>query len=47
MSAAREAGVDVDRLMKMPMVSHDMKKDESIQVSLSCPECVVGEVIVQ
>ena len=39
-SAAREAGVDVDRLVRMPMVSYGMKKDESVQVNLPCPECV-------
>ena len=40
MSEAREAGVDVDRLVRMPMVSYGMKKDESVQVNLPCPECV-------
>ena len=33
-SAAREAGVYVDRLLRMPMDSHGTKKDESVQVSL-------------
>ena len=38
--AAREAGVDVDGLVKLPMVvSHRLKKDESVQVSLPCLEC--------
>ena len=41
-SAAREAGVDVDRLVKMPMIS--MKKDESVQVDLPCPDCVLLEM---
>ena len=45
MSAAREAGLDVDRLFKLPMVSCDMKKDESAQVNLPCPECVSLEKI--
>ena len=40
MSAAREAGVYVDRLLRMPMDSHGTKKDESVQVSLPCPKCV-------
>ena len=39
-SGAREAGVDVDRLVKLPMVSNDRKKDESVQANLPCPECV-------
>ena len=39
-SAAREAGVDVDGMMKLPMFSPGLKKDESVQVSLPCPECV-------
>ena len=41
-SAAREA-IDVDRIVRMPMISHVMKKDESVQVSLPCPECVLLE----
>ena len=40
-SAAREAGMDVDRIVRMLMISHVMMKDESIQVSLPCPECVL------
>ena len=42
-SAAREAGVDVDGLMKLPMLAHEMKKDVSIQVSVPCPECELME----
>ena len=36
--AAKEAGVDVERLVKMPMMSS--KKDQSVQVDLPCPNCV-------
>ena len=31
--------MDVDGLVKLPMLSVNMKKDQSIQVSLPCPEC--------
>ena len=39
-SAVREAGVDVDGLVRLPMVmSHSLKKDESVQVTLPHFEC--------
>ena len=39
-SPVREAGVDVDGLVRLPMVmSHCLKKDESVQVTLPRPEC--------
>ena len=41
--AAREAGVDVDRLVRLPLVTRDLKKDVSVQVSLPCPDCVALE----
>ena len=41
-SAAREAGVDVDRLVRLPMVTRDLK-DVSVQVSVPCPDCVALE----
>ena len=38
-SPVREAGVDVDGLVRLPMVmSHCLKKDESVQVTLPCSE---------
>ena len=39
MGAAREAGVHVDGLVKLPMLNKAMKKDQSVQVSVPCPEC--------
>ena len=39
-SAAREAGVDVDGLRQLPMLKYDRKQDACVQVSLSCPDCV-------
>ena len=37
-SAAREAGIVVDGLVKLPMLNVEMKKDESVQVSVPCAE---------
>ena len=38
-SAARESGIDVDGLVKLPMLHVEVKKEESVQVSVPCPEC--------
>ena len=36
--AAREAGVDVDGLVKLPMLNEGIKSDQSIQVNIPSPE---------
>ena len=41
--AAREAGVDVDGLVKLPMMNVEVK-DQSVQVSVPCPDCVIREI---
>ena len=43
MSLAREAGVDVDGIVKLPMVVKNGRRDEGVQVSLPCPDCVLLE----
>ena len=36
--AAREVGLDVDGLVKLPMMNVGKKKDQSVQVNVSCSE---------
>jgi hypothetical protein len=40
---AREAGVDVDGLVRLPMLRRNVQMNAGVQVNLSCPECVALE----
>jgi hypothetical protein len=42
-SVAREAGVDVDGLVRLPMLRRDVQRNAGVQANLSCPKCVALE----